>query len=205
MSQYSDYFDRQTPSLALHQKAGAGAPEKTPSLGLFPGRRCRLLPGGPGPCWLEVRRHTGAKRWKLPPCPRPNPPLPPRPPVLPTPAGAAIQHRRQRNCRRPRLPRRAIFRKTDARGSGLFWRNRLVGGAGLDPLRPRRLHASQGQLWQVFLSGSRENDAGTYSLALCDPTICHLPALWQIPRESTTFGVQRFLPPRTAMTATATA
>ncbi len=203
MSQYSDYFDRQTPLWRCTKSFWGWSPREDTVVGSFPWPPVPPAAWWP---WALVGSSSGAtpeqKGGKLPPCPTPNPPLPPRPsPPLHLPE---LQYSTggSRNCRRPRLTRRPFSGRPDARGSGPpLWRNRLVGGAGLDPLRPASMTA-RGQ-WQVFLR-QQENDAGTYSLALAPN---HLPPACVVaePRESTTFGVQRFLPPRTAMTATATA
>ena len=142
MSQYSDYFDRQTPSLALHQKLLGLEPQRRHrrwAFSLAAGAACCLVALG---LWLA--RSSGA-----------TPEQKVEAATMSTPQSTASSTPTSPPLHLPELQystggneiAAAIafpdghFQEdlTPGDSGPPLWRNRLVGGAGLDPLRPRRL------------------------------------------------------------------
>ena len=174
MSQYSDYFDRQTPSLALHQKLLGLEPQRRHrrwAFSLAAGAACCLVALG---LWLA--RSSGA-----------TPEQKVEAATMSTPQSTASSTPTSPPLHLPELQYSTGGNEIAAAiafPDGHFQEDLTPGDLALLfgetgwweelgwTLSGHAVYDGQGQLWQVFLSGSRENDAGTSSLALAPN---HLP------------------------------
>lgn len=168
MSQYSDYFDRQTPSPALHQKLlelKSRKKRRARTLPLAVCAACCLVALG---LWL-VRGPGAILEQKTEAAATPTPQsTAPSAPTSPSPRLPALQYSSSSGEMAANIALPDGHFQEDLTTEDLTL---LFGETGWWEdlgwtLSGYAVYDGQGQLWQVFLSGSREEGTGNYCLAL---------------------------------------